>query len=513
MSSQRQYSVSGVVGSGGHGTVYRATLTEPSGFSKAVALKIISDGPLGTEDLVRRLRDEAKVLGMVRHRAIVHVDGLTLIDGRWAVVMEYIDGVDLRRIGKLGPMPIGPACEILAETAGALDVAFHAKGPDGSQLRLLHRDIKPSNLILTAAGEVKIVDFGIARADLDTREAETSRAEFGTPRYMAPERLDGRDAITSDVYSLGAVLYELLSGEPLGRTTPHPSRHAARRTKAVERIQTVASASAAELLGDLLEYAPGSRPAASEVARRCARLAAREGHITLREWSAEAIGRLRENEPQTDDPQQSQPLSDPTRDPVDRGDATPVFIRTDTSTKGAASPLRGGFSLAQWAPAIITTAAVCIALAVFLGRQDPLDGPAPTDESPEQAAESIPPEVEPVVPPAPPAPPPPAAEAEAVATEPPTAQPTVAPSPRPEPRPPAPTRRTARVDRTGDAQVVWLVRDGERVSLPGEVAVGRWSIEANFGNGVVGAGSIEVVQGRTSSVDCNSLFARCSTGP
>ena len=156
MNENRRYEVLGVLGRGGFGTVYRAQLLGQGGFRKAVALKVLNPDMTGVAEVASRLRDEARILGLVRHRALVQVDGLVQLDGRWAVVMEYVPGVDLRVLLRGGPVPVGPALEVAGEVAGALNAAYSAKGPDGSPLRLLHRDIKPGNVLVTAMGEVKV---------------------------------------------------------------------------------------------------------------------------------------------------------------------------------------------------------------------------------------------------------------------------------------------------------------------------------------------------------------------
>jgi serine/threonine-protein kinase len=198
------------VGRGGFGTVYRAELMGPSGFRKQVALKVLNPDLPEAIGVAERLRDEARLLGMLRHRAIVQVDGLHLLNGRWTVVMEFVEGVDLKQLlAEVGPLSPGLALEIVQEVANALHYAYElsadhsvsvraTRAADGSLsvsggLRLLHRDIKPGNIQLTAAGEVKVLDFGVARADFADREAQTQSIYFGSLNYMAPERLDGID--------------------------------------------------------------------------------------------------------------------------------------------------------------------------------------------------------------------------------------------------------------------------------------------------------------------------------
>ena len=210
--TKRQYRVQGVIGHGGFGTVYRARLEGPEGFSKDVAVKLLRQAN-PPRDVLQRFRDEARILGLIRDRAVVAVDPPVQLGGRWAVVMEFVDGVSLRHLIKeLGPIPPGPALSITAEVARALDKMWSLPGPDEKPLQLMHRDLKPSNLQLTRAGEIKLLDFGIAKASFSARETHTTTSISGTAGYMAPERMAGEEGPTTDVFSLGVVLYEMVTG-------------------------------------------------------------------------------------------------------------------------------------------------------------------------------------------------------------------------------------------------------------------------------------------------------------
>lgn len=121
-------------------------------------------------------------------------------------------------------MPPVAALAIVEEVASALHAAWHQDGPDGAPLRLIHRDIKPSNLRITAHGEVKMLDFGVARAELSSREEHTQEAAFGTVPYMAPERFYGEDTVAGDVYALGVTLFEMLTGVKPGKSAMDADR-------------------------------------------------------------------------------------------------------------------------------------------------------------------------------------------------------------------------------------------------------------------------------------------------
>ena len=268
--------------------VYRAEMLGADGFEKPVAIKLLrlagSDGRLA-EEAQQRFRDEARLLGLLRHRAIVQVDGLVRLAGHQAVVMEYLEGVSLRALVKRGPVPLGPALEIVAEVAAALEAAWQRPGPAGRPLNVCHRDLKPANLQLSADGEVKVLDFGIARADFQAREALTGSLAMGSVEYMSPARLDFEDdGAAGDIYSLGCVLYELVVGEAFGRSSANPVSHATRFDANIDRVPEALRG----LVGQMLAYDAGARPGAKDVERACIDLA-RSAAPRLRDWSAEAV--------------------------------------------------------------------------------------------------------------------------------------------------------------------------------------------------------------------------------
>jgi serine/threonine protein kinase len=314
----RRYLIQHRLGGGGFGVVYLADMLGTGGFRKPVALKVLHDTLRGeaADDAAKRLRDEARVLGLVRHRAIVHVDGLIQLGGRWALIMEYVPGVSLDRLLDEGPVPVGPALEIIGECAAALDAAANTRGSDGQPLTLVHRDIKPPNIQLTAKGEVKVLDFGIAKADFGSRESKTTARFSFTRGYTAPERmlrmLDEEERELSDdgpevdIYSLGVVLYELVARAPFGQRPPFEEQH---RGLVDERLAAIADRGFPEalilLLRQMLEYDPGYRPSADEVEHSCFEI--HRGLPTdterLLHWSGERVPGLVASFPEdVDDP-------------------------------------------------------------------------------------------------------------------------------------------------------------------------------------------------------------------
>jgi serine/threonine protein kinase/WD40 repeat protein len=203
------YEIKQWLGSGGMGSVYRAIRTEP--YRQEVALKVIRRGQ-DTDEVLRRFHTERQVLADLQHPHIARLlDGGTTDDGRPYLVMEYIDGQPLNTYCNHKQLPTRGRLELFLAVCAAI---HHAHQHD-----VLHRDLKPGNVLVTAEGVVKITDFGLAkRLHADTMPEQTqSGAILGTPGYMAPEQAAGKGMPIGpavDLYALGAILYELLTGRP-----------------------------------------------------------------------------------------------------------------------------------------------------------------------------------------------------------------------------------------------------------------------------------------------------------
>ncbi|MCK6518277.1 serine/threonine protein kinase, partial [Myxococcota bacterium] len=289
----RQYELLGLLGEGGFGAVYLARFLGEGGFEKLVAVKVLNADLEDMVEIARRLRDEARILGLLRHRSIVGVDRLTKLDGRWAVVMEYVVGEDLAQLVRRDRVPTGPALEIIADVASALHAAWHMIGPNGQPLHLLHRDLKPANIRITPDGDVKVLDFGVARAEFDTREAATRSIAFGTPSYMPPERLDLMpDGPEGDIYALGVVLFELVTQERLPQTSANPKRHDRVLSEAQERLRALnIPPQVLQLVLDCMAYEPEARPNARDLEARAVRLSRVLGEDPLRTWAQRGVAR------------------------------------------------------------------------------------------------------------------------------------------------------------------------------------------------------------------------------
>ncbi len=200
------YAVQAVLGHGGMGVVYKAWHLR---LQRPVALKMVLAGAFARPAERERLLREAAAVAGLQHANIVQVHDVGDHDGRPYFTMEFIEGGSLAQQLTGTPQPADQAAALVATLAEAVQVA-HQGG-------IVHRDLKPANILLTADGTPKVSDFGLARRLEDDSGLTQSGAPLGTPSYMAPEQAQGqRDAVgpAADVYALGAILYELLTGRP-----------------------------------------------------------------------------------------------------------------------------------------------------------------------------------------------------------------------------------------------------------------------------------------------------------
>jgi len=205
----RRYRLEKEIGEGGMGKVYKAIDTK---LERTIALKTIRLEQTGNhrevEERIDRFRREAKATAKLNHPNIVSLYDYDEKDGIFYMTMEYVEGKPLQAILKKGSLPAAECVKIALDVCNALVYAH--------SLNIVHRDIKPSNIILDSHGHAKVLDFGIAKIlRLSSTQSHTMTGlRLGSPAYMSPEQirsgmLDGR----SDIYSLGVVLYEMLSGK------------------------------------------------------------------------------------------------------------------------------------------------------------------------------------------------------------------------------------------------------------------------------------------------------------
>ncbi len=203
-----EYELLEELGRGGMGVVYRAW--QPR-LERSVALKLLLAGPFASPEFSERFRREALMAARLHHPGIAAIHEAGEQDGQAYYTMELVEGRTLAALIRDGLPPPREAAALLEKTARAVAHA-HAQG-------VLHRDLKPSNILIAADGQPKVADFGLARvvqnADAAADGLTLSTALLGSPPYMAPEQAEGHAAVeTTDVYALGAVFYELLTGRP-----------------------------------------------------------------------------------------------------------------------------------------------------------------------------------------------------------------------------------------------------------------------------------------------------------
>lgn len=207
------YEILGELGRGGMGVVYRAIQLS---LKRVVALKMILASSHTSRETLQRFRSEAETIAAMRHPNIIHIYDVMSCQGIPCFSMEFVEGGSLEQRIANKPMPAGSAARLSLTLARAVQAA-HQGG-------IIHRDLKPANILLTEDGTPKITDFGLAKR-LDQEGVQTrSGYIMGTPHYMAPEQAEGdskRFGPATDVYALGAILYEMLTGKPpfRGETT------------------------------------------------------------------------------------------------------------------------------------------------------------------------------------------------------------------------------------------------------------------------------------------------------
>ena len=208
------------LGAGGMAEAFKATYSGPGGFERIVVVKRILPANGNDPEFLRMFTAEAKILGMLHHPNVVQAYDFGESDGALFLVLEYVDGPSLGRLLKAlrnakRPLPLAIAAHFAHEVCRALDYVHGLRTSDGEPMNVIHRDVTPSNIVLTSAGSLKLLDFGIAK--YESSEAQTQHQTVkGKPAYLAPEIIEGYPFDgRADVFSLGVVLYEALTLAPL----------------------------------------------------------------------------------------------------------------------------------------------------------------------------------------------------------------------------------------------------------------------------------------------------------
>lgn len=528
MSVGRQYRVKATLGRGAFGDVFLAE-TVGTGIARTVAIKVLHADRATVPALLARLRDEARMLALLKHRAIVAVDDLVELDGAWTIVMEYVEGADVAELLHAGPIPAVAALSIAEEVAHALHAATTTPGPDGTPLRLVHRDVKPSNIRVTAHGDVKLLDFGVARADFGEREGATVDAALGTIAYMAPERFAGNDTPSGDVYALGVTLFEMLTGVKPGKSATDADRAPPGRGCAAQWTWLKqASPALHDLLANMLSPDMGKRPAARDLARQLAAIRLGIEGPALDEWAEETIPPML--------------VEGAKAKQVDSRSGSVMIERTQTTELPREGGGVLGMAVAGSAAGVLVFGGLLlltIGVAIFYWWQNsytpeaeapkaavvepkPVEPkavePTPAEPAAVEVAPAVmeptPTPVAPVVSPAAETAPGRATKDPVPAKEPaPVKEKAVAPVPakveEPKPVEAAVSTDKGRLSVTGDATSV-VLRGAGGTARPGDIAPGTWTAEVTFADGrSVSVRDVQILGGKTTTLKCSAAFLSC----
>ena len=209
-----RYTLLGRLARGGMGEVYLASLSGVAGFEKRCVIKKIRPDLASDSSFVERFLNEGRTLVALTHSNIVQIFDMGVSNGEYYLAMEYVSGADLRFLLKAMNhsihIPVDVAAAVVLEVLKGLDYAHHATDNDGKPLMIVHRDISPSNILISDQGEVKLIDFGIAKARTIESISGIVQGKFA---YMSPEQARGESLDQrTDIFSLGIVFYEMLSG-------------------------------------------------------------------------------------------------------------------------------------------------------------------------------------------------------------------------------------------------------------------------------------------------------------
>jgi len=252
-----KYRVVRKLGAGSHGVVYEAGMSGPMGFSKRVAVKVLRSQLIrADQDFVHSMVNEARIGGLLHHPNVVNVLEFGQVEDRYYITTEFVDGATLGEIIALcrregSSLPPSVILGLGEQVCRGLHYAHLLKDADGRPLRVIHRDVKPSNILVDRHGVARIMDFGIAKAASNLFHTTAAEVIRGTPQYIAPEQLLGEKPLLPgcDIFSLGAVLYEMVTLQPLFS-----------RPRLEDLFAAILEGDLAEQLGEAEEKLPGVRP-------------------------------------------------------------------------------------------------------------------------------------------------------------------------------------------------------------------------------------------------------------
>jgi len=290
-----KYHVLERIARGGMAEIYKVKTVGIAGFEKIQALKRILPDYAQRPRFIRSFVDEARIAVELNHRNIVQVFDFGKASGELYLAMELIDGIDLRSAivaaaAKNKALPIALACYVLGDVATGLDHAHRKRDVQGEALGIVHCDVSPQNIMLSYEGFVKILDFGVARARISTTPRE--RRLRGKPRYMSPEQTRGTIPTTAtDVFSLGIIAWELLTGLPLFEGRNLKAILAAVRradVPAIHKLNPDVPEDLSDAISKALSRDVDQRNSATELAQALARgahtIATGAGARALAEW-------------------------------------------------------------------------------------------------------------------------------------------------------------------------------------------------------------------------------------
>jgi serine/threonine-protein kinase len=290
-----RYELLFLLGQGGMGEVHLARLTGVEGFEKLCIVKTILPQMKADPQFVERFRHEARVLVLLNHSSIAQVYDMGDYEGTLYMAIEYVPGVDLARVenrveGQGAAMPVPVAIFLGRQICEALGYAHRKTGPEGAPLGIVHRDVSPQNVMVSYEGEVKVIDFGLAKSAARSKHTLPSTV-MGKLGYMAPEQALARPVDNrSDIYSAGIVIWELLAGRALfqgGTMAEMVAQMAMPIIPSLRSIRPDLSPTLDQAVMKALEVDPAARyQRAEEFARVLNELAVREG-LTV---GAEEVG-------------------------------------------------------------------------------------------------------------------------------------------------------------------------------------------------------------------------------